>query len=153
MTISNGNIISSADLNALYADLADLADENALKPVCLRLNVTFDNIIDTTVAPWITRDIVLNDDYLIHEVAICGGEHNGTVTITLDNGAMITPISMTGALGTGYQKLARYYSTTTNPQQVLLKGSTLTVTIGTTNTVATSNVQVSIMLLSWRRNQ
>lgn len=155
MAISNGALIEVSDLNGAFSSqLTSLQSENATLPVCYRLNVDFVNCVGggtPTAAAFLTKNVVIPDDSIIHEIAVCGGEHNGVVTITIDSGALITPITITGTLGTNFQKLTRYYSTTTNPLQMLLKGSVLSLTLSTTNTVATSNVQITLMLLSQRR--
>ncbi len=152
MAISNGSVILASDVNT-FADsaLSDLEGDNGTFPCVHWLNLKFDNIVSGTLPPWTVRNVVIPDDAVIAEVVISGGEHNGVVTVSIDNGAMITPINITATLGANYVKASRYYSTATNPLQILMKGSTLTVTVTTTNAVTPSRLQIAIGLKSERR--
>lgn len=152
MAISNGSVIAETDVNT-FADsaLADLESDNTAFPCLHWLNLKFDNIVSGTLPPWTVRNVVIPDDSIIAEVCITGGEHNGTITLTIDNGAMITPISITATLGANYVKASRYYLTPTAPLQLLMRGSTLTATLTTTNAVTPTRLQVAIGLKSERR--
>ena len=148
MTISNGQTITISDLNAsLAASLALLRSANSMQAAVYWLNFNFPGLVASTSSAFTTRNVVLPDDYILEEVCITAGDHTGTITVTIDNGAMIEPISMSGAASSGYTSLARYY-VSDKPTQLLLKGSELTITCTTTATNATNNVQVAIGLVA-----
>jgi hypothetical protein len=152
MSISNGQTIVASDVNSAFtSSLSSLRTDNAYLPTLFWLPVRFDNIVSGTASVWLSQDIVLPDDYILADVAILGGEHNGTVTVSVNNSALIVPISMTATLGANYVAATRYYTTTTNPVQLFLKGSTVRVTVSTTNVVATSTLTVSLGFYSKRR--
>ncbi|HJZ06415.1 MAG TPA: hypothetical protein VJ327_11295 [Patescibacteria group bacterium] len=152
MTISNGSLIAAADLNAAHsAALTSLAASNLFKPTQVPFNVVFRNITTTSTAPNKYIDLVMSDDFILTEATVTIAESNAeTWTVTIDNSAMIEPITLTGATTSTYHKLPRYYGTgalaTGKPVQVLLKGSILTVNVSTSTDVAGPSV-VSVDLL------
>jgi hypothetical protein len=155
MTIANGNTIEIADLNSAYTTiLSNLQADNATLPANFWLNFQFSNLTSSVTSPWNVRKVVLPDDYILTEVCITSGEHSGTLTVTVDNGAMIETISISEAVTSpGFDEVTRYYSDTNKPVQLLLKGSELTVTCSTTSGSSGSTIQVSVGLLSeWRRS-
>jgi hypothetical protein len=149
MTIAAGSTILASDLNAINSSgLTSLRADLATEPRWHVLNLLFKNVASATAIAWKTRDIVIPDDLYIAEVAIQSSDHVGAVVVTLDNGAMVQPISISATLATGISKGDRWYSTATNVQQILYKGSILNCTITTTNTTTPSLLNVSLILKS-----
>lgn len=156
MTIAQNSLIEIADLNATFtSSLTLLKADAAIVPAVYWTNLNFNGITDVTSLIRRTRKFILPDDHFLCELAVTAGEHAGTITVTIDNGALIESISLSEVVTSpGYDPFTtRYYTNTTKPAQLLLRGSELTVTVSTTDTSSSSTVQVAIGLQSvWRRN-
>lgn len=152
MTISNGSTIAVADLNAVSSSsLTSLQADNAAVPAVYWMNLNFNALTSSTPTIARTRNVVMPDNYLLREIVLAAGEHSGTITLTIDNGALIETISMAGVMSSGFVEATRYY--VSKPIQVFLKGSIVTVTASTTATGATSTVQVALGFdTEWRRS-
>ena len=134
------------------ASLSSLTTNNQYVPTQMNMQFCFPNVTSAATtynsqAIWIPPD-----DYLLNEVAVAGGGNiNGTVTCTIDNGAMIEPITITSYIGqNALTKLPRYYGTgslaTGKPVQVLLKDSVVTISLTTTDPAGNHNFTVTLCL-------
>lgn len=153
MTISNTSTILKSDLDSAYTSLlTNLRSDANTKPATFWVNLNFNNIISTTSSTVSTRNIPIRDNYFLRELCVTTGLHSGTVTVAIDNGALIEEISVDGYVNGGStNKVERYFSDP-HPLQVLLRGSSIAVTVTTTDTSPTSSVQVALGFRSyWRR--
>lgn len=150
--IFEGQVITAADLNALGStSLTTLRADNATKPSAFCFNVDFNNLVASTALNKRTKTFVIPDDMWLREVSVLGGEHAGIITVSVDSGAMIEPISITGTLTTpGISKLARYYAQD-KPAQILLKGTTVAIIVSTAMATTGSTLRVGLTLAGpWR---
>ncbi len=152
MSITNGQTILSTDLLAMDATATtNLALNNLFKPTQMNINFFFPNVVVSSSARNTQAIFIPPDDYFLNDVAISTGGTDGTITVTIDNGAMIEPISMTATVGGSsvfLTKFPRYYGTgstaTAKPVQVLLKDSQVIITITNTDITTTHNIVITL---------
>jgi hypothetical protein len=145
VTVSNGSTILAADVNAVHTtNLSNLNTLARTLPALTWMRVAFPAVVTGSADAFKSYSIIIPDDFIIAEVAVASGEGNGADTVTLDNSAMLQPISISHTRGAGFQKATRWYSDATHATGILLKGSTLIVTLSTTNTSASSNLVVAV---------
>lgn len=138
MTIENGEVIEAAELNSAFTEsLSLLATDNRRLPTNVWLNINYEYLNNTHTAKTWQRRIIIPDDMRLTEVAVIAYIPNTyTGYVELSGGGLYAPIIWNNMVCNGsWQKFTRYYQTT-EPEQILLKGATLTA-IAKTN--ATSN--------------
>lgn len=156
MAITNGSLITAADLNTMTtAALAILQADNARLPGYAPLVFTFQGLIATTVAARRRTRFVVPSNLLVDTLAVITTPANSaaaTITATVSAGGILDDWSMTvtGTLDTVQKKQARLLydgtmaakpglnqSTTSRVVRLLPKGAIVDVNISTTNTLAT----------------
>lgn len=145
MTLLDGSTILSADVNAAYQATMDAARARAADKVgAYSLMLDYRGLLAGTGAANRTQTIVLPEDSWLDEVAATTVDQIGTVTVTVAGAAMITtPITLSAVTGAGVGKLPRYHATDV-PKQLLLRGSTITVTVSTTDAAGTQRLDVAL---------
>lgn len=144
MTIADGSTILSSDVNAAFtatmaAAQARAADKLAVHYVAL----DWRNLIAGTGLAQRTCTLVLPDDCWLEEVAATTVDQVGTVTVTITGASMLaSPITLSKITIAGTDKLARYFADATKPQELLLRGSTITVVVSTTDAAGTQRLDV-----------
>lgn len=156
MAITNGNLITAADLNALTTtQLGIIQADNARLPGYAPLVFTFQGLINTTVAARRRARFVVPANLLVDTLAVITTPANSsaaTITATVSAGGILDDWSMTvtGTLDTIAKKQARLLydgtmaakpglnqATTSRVVRLLPKGAIVDVDISTTNTLAT----------------
>lgn len=153
MTITNGSKISSNDLLTMNDEsITNLQTANLPPPTQINYNLNFSNVISTTSSRNRTSHIVIPDDMIVAEIACSSANTLGRITVTIDNSAMIVPVSVTWIGLSALTKAPRYYGTgstaTGNPLQMLLKFSTADITVSNTATSGSNLIFVTLCLES-----
>jgi len=153
MAIVDGSTILASDVSTAYdTALAQARAAHAELPSLVWWTLQYRDVNSTTNLWRRSTTLIMPDDMLIEELAVQSGDMAGTVTVTLTSPSMIEAITLTGVVTSpGISKLTRYFADSTKPQQVLLKGSQVTLTVATTDAGGTQTVSVSLGLVSYRR--
>lgn len=164
MTIVNGSTILAADLNAMaLSSLALLQDDNARLPGAIPLTVEFHGLVASTDSYRRRARIVIPTDMLLESIIVQTSPANSaaatiTVDLTGDGALPAFACRVTGTLGTaGVTKQGRLLfdnSMVANPgvtpeltsrvARLLPRGSTILLTVETTNTLNTMVAQVTL---------
>jgi len=162
MPITNGSTILAADVNEMTTSSLALVQADAGRiPVGMQAVFMFHNIRDGT-SPHRRKSIfVVPYDCLLETVAVQCAEHTAastaTVTVTADGAYSNFPTSVSGTVGSGITKLSRLlydntqssgksFASTARAFRALTKGSTVTVTAASTSVLASSSMQVTLVL-------
>ena len=156
MAITNGQLITAADLNAMTtASLALLQADNARLPGYVPMVFTFQGLINSTVAARRRARFVVPTNLLVDTLAVITTPANSsgaTITATVSAGGILDDWSMevSGTLDTIAKKQARLLfdgtmeakpglnqATTSRVVRLLPKGAIVDVEVSTTNTLAT----------------
>lgn len=153
MTIANGNPQLSVDVNAVFAGAMAAARARAgEKPAVYWACFDYRNLVAGTLLAARTSTIVLPDDAFLEELCLETCDQFGDVAATVTSDAtLLAAISVGATTGSGYGKAARYYATPGRPEHLLLRGSTITLVVSTTDAAGTQNLTVMLGLAAARR--
>lgn len=159
MTISNGSVITAADLASLTtAPLLAMRVDNAQVPCGEQINFPFNGLVASTPAASRTAVFVLPHDILVETVGcntfLMTAASRTTVTVVCD-ATPTMPIVVESATSAALVRFARLafdgvlssktdkdFSTTSRAVRVWPRGSTVTVTVSTTSVATTSTCHV-----------
>ena len=162
MTISNGSLITAADLNTLTStQLGLIRADNARLAGVVNHSYTSFNIVGTTSLLLRTWKFVVPVDTIVDWICLQGCQHTNpsttSITITPDGPAAAFPIVLSGSTGAAGRErrssalfdntvtnVANDFATTSRVLRVWPKGTTVTAVIATTNVVAVSSIGVNI---------
>lgn len=169
MSITNGSLITAADLNAMTSTaLGQLRTDNAQLPLGKRLNLSFSGLTAAIVAasPQLCRKtIVVPFDCYVEVLAVTASGMTAasttTVAIAGDGALPNFPISATATTGAGVVEFGRTLFDGTKGRvgkanmptnqafRAFTQGSTLTITATTTSVAANAVLQVEIVIRSF----
>lgn len=156
MTISNGSPILATDVGASFTPtLALQVAEAAKKQAVYYVYLDWRNLLAGTAVAARTSTIVVPDDCYLEEIAVQTVDLIGALTVALTGANLIQAISVTGvgaATAANPQKYTRVFADAAQPQQLLLKGSTITVVVTTADAAGTAQrLDVSLGFATFRR--
>lgn len=163
MTLANGSTILATDLNAMFpAPLATMAADNAQLPAGAHVPFKFDGIVASTTAERTKCIFVVPFDVFIEAMAVTtnGMTNPSTVTVAVTgDGALPNfPISVTQVVTAAFTNLVRVVFDGTKGRvgkfamasnraiRVFPRGSTITVSVTTTNVAVGAQCSVSLAL-------
>lgn len=154
MTIANGQSVSASDLNSAFADgyYTSLETERQRIPGATLHSVSFFEVLSGTNANLRTMTFTPNDDWELIEVGCYSYSSTsaGTVTATLTGTGLLDggSIALTGTHSAASLDLTRYYTDTSKPFQVLLKGADYTWTVSTDQASGNTLIQPFVLYRS-----
>lgn len=153
MSIVDGQVQAIADLNAVYtATMVATQARAAEKPAVYWACFDYRGLTSATDVAARTSSIVMPDDAFLEELCLETCDQVGTVTATVTSDAgLLATLSVSGTVGAGYDKAGRYYATSGRPEHLLLRGSTITLVVSTTDAAGTQNLTVLLGLAAARR--
>jgi hypothetical protein len=164
VTVANGSTVLDTDLTALTTtQLGLLQVDNAQLPGAVAQHFHFPNLVASTAAIRSKAIIIVPFDCYLETLSVEACDHTAASTTTVqlvgDGGVSLWPVSITGTTGAGTTKLARLlfdngkttskrglFPTVSRAHRTLLKGSTVTLTVSTTNIATPSQVHVALVM-------